>query len=65
MYLPQPSRSSPEVSCQLARRPTWVYRDGLPGNYSARVRAITPAGNGSWSNVLVFNIAKKMNNGEH
>ena len=29
------------------------------GNYSARVRAITPAGNGSWSDGLYFSLKRE------
>lgn len=29
------------------------------GNYSARVRAITPAGNGSWSDELYFSLRRE------
>ena len=29
------------------------------GNYSARVRAITPAGNGSWSDVVHFSLRRE------
>ena len=29
------------------------------GNYSARVRAITPAGNGSWSDGLYFSVKRE------
>ncbi|KAL9987226.1 hypothetical protein ACROYT_G001497 [Oculina patagonica] len=32
---------------------------GADGNYSARVRAITPAGNGSWSNTVAFSLVNK------
>ena len=32
---------------------------GAEGNYSARVRAITPAGNGSWSNTVTFSLINK------
>ncbi|KAK3733280.1 hypothetical protein QZH41_011125 [Actinostola sp. cb2023] len=53
------SRISLEIVCRQASLPTWLERQGLSGNYSARVRAITPAGNGSWSNAVVFVIAKE------
>ena len=29
------------------------------GKYAARVRAITPAGNGSWSNTVAFSVLNK------
>ncbi|XP_031558117.1 putative insulin-like peptide receptor [Actinia tenebrosa] len=55
----QPSREKPEVACQLAKQPTWIERVGIVGNYSARIRAITPAGNGSWSNTVYFAISEE------
>ena len=33
---------------------------GAVGNYSVRVRAITPAGNGSWSPVALFSLQEKV-----
>ena len=40
-----------------------VYSGTLPfsieGKYAARVRAITPAGNGSWSNTAAFSLLNK------
>lgn len=31
----------------------------IDGKYAARVRAITPAGNGSWSNTVAFSLPSK------
>lgn len=31
----------------------------IEGKYAARVRAITPAGNGSWSNSVAFSLLNK------
>ena len=42
---------------------TFTYRETAPfsveGKYAARVRAITPAGNGSWSNTVAFSLLNK------
>lgn len=42
---------------------TFTYTGTAPlnieGKYAARVRAITPAGNGSWSNSVAFSLLNK------
>ena len=36
-----------------------TLRLSIEGKYAARVRAITPAGNGSWSNTVAFSLLNK------
>ena len=39
--------------------PAYLSRSARPGVYTAKVRAISPAGNGSWSSVVSFTIADR------
>lgn len=49
------------IQCRSGKVSKYVGRvpSGARGNYSARVRAITPAGNGSWSNTVAFSLTNK------
>ncbi|EDO47651.1 predicted protein, partial [Nematostella vectensis] len=57
------SRSSPEIVCWQGHKPSWLVREGMYGNYSVRVRAITPAGNGSWTSPVLFTIHEEKDPG--
>ena len=37
----------------------FVERGAAPGNYSIRIKAITPAGNATWSTPVQFTIKEK------
>ena len=42
--------------CQMGSLPTYLTRTVSPGDYITKVRAISPAGNGSWSEPVLFTI---------
>lgn len=47
---------SPEMRCCDGKKSYYLGAAGAAGNFSVRVRAITPAGNGSWSPVALFSL---------
>lgn len=51
----------PEMQCRDGGKRYYSRKmpPGAAGNFSVRVRAITPAGNGSWSPVALFSLQER------
>lgn len=50
---------SPDMLCCDGKKRDYLGATSAAGNFSVRVRAITPAGNGSWSPVALFFLQEK------
>uniref|UniRef100_T2MGU8 Tyrosine-protein kinase receptor n=1 Tax=Hydra vulgaris TaxID=6087 RepID=T2MGU8_HYDVU len=46
------------VICRPGYLPTYIIRKSRFGNYVAKIRAISPAGNGSWTEEIHFKVAE-------